>query len=131
MIHVIRQKLVDTTAVTNLVPASRISLVNARQGMERPYIAIDLEETRFERNTTSVHGEIYNVLVYITDESISSAWAIHSAVKQALSEFTGTITQAGVQYDIGQISLMDVMTDAHELHDFYVVAMSFNIFVSG
>jgi len=22
---------------------------------------------------------------------------------------------------------MDVMTDAHELHDFYIVAMSFNI----
>lgn len=129
MIHVIRQRLIDTPAVTNLVPASRISLVNARQGMERPYIAIDLEETQFQRNTTTVHGEIYNVLVYVTSTTVSNAWAIHNAVKGSLSEFTGSITVDGVTYDIGQISIMDVMTDAHELHDFYVVAISFNIFM--
>ena len=130
MIHVIRQRLVTDSAVTNLVPASRVSLVNARQGMERPYIVIDLEETEFRRNFNTVHGEVYNVLVYITDTSISNAWAIQTAVKNRLSEFTGTVTVDGVDYTIDQTSIMDVMTDSHQLHDFYIVAMSFNVFMS-
>ena len=130
MIHVVRKILTDTSAVTALVPAARISLVNAKQAMVRPYIVIDLEETRFDRNNMGVHGEIYNVLVYISHTSISGAWAIHSAVKTALSEYTGTVTVDSVAYTVDQISIMDVMTDAHELHDFYVVAMNFNLFMA-
>ena len=130
MIHVIRQILVDDSALTALVPASRMSLVMARQGMERPYIAIDLESTLFERTNVGIAQELYNVMVYITDTKISDAWAIHSAVKNALSEFEGTKTVDGVDYKIAQSSLSDVVTDAHELHDFYIVTLSFNIFVN-
>lgn len=128
MIHVIREILTDTVGVTNLVPEGSISLVSARQGTERPYIAIDLEGTSFDRHNTGVHQELYNVLVYITDTKLSSAWAIHEQVKTALSEFSGSKTVDGVEYKIAQISIDDVMTDAHELHDFYIVAVSFNIF---
>ena len=49
MIHVIRKILVDDSNLTALVPASRISLVMARQGMQRPYIAVDLEGTEVNR----------------------------------------------------------------------------------
>jgi len=129
MIHVIRKILVDTQAVVNLVPASRISLVMARQGMERPYIAIDLEGTGFDRSNQGVAQEVYNIVVYVTDTTMSDAWAIHDAVKQALSEFSGTKTVDGVDYTLGQISLTDVLTDAHELHDFYILAMTMNVFV--
>jgi len=129
MIHVIRKILVDTSAVTTLVPAASIHLVMARQGTERPYIAIDLEETQFERTNVGISGEVYNVLVYITDTKISGAWAIHTAVKNALSEYTGTVTVDSVDYVIDQLSLVDVMTDSHELHDFDVVAMSFNLYM--
>ncbi len=129
MIHVIRKILIDTAAVTNLVPASKISLVMARQGMERPYIAIDLEGTGFDRSNQGIAQEVYSIVVYITDTHLSSAWAIHSAVKTALSEFSGSKTVDSVSYEIGQISFSDVLTDAHELHDFYIVACQMNVFV--
>jgi len=127
MIHIVRARLLESTDLLNLVPAGDIFLVKARQGHDRPYIVIDLEETQIERNTDKVHGEIYHVLVYITSESISQAWSIQNEVKQSLSEFDGSVTVDGVTYDFGQTSLMDIMTDAHELHDFYIVGMSFNI----
>ena len=130
MIHVIRQILVDDSNVTALVPASRISLVMARQGMQRPYIAVDLEGTAFNRTNVGISQEVYNVMVYITDTKISDAWAIHSAVKGALSEFEGSKTVDGVTYTIAQASLADVVTDAHELHDFYILTLSFNIFIN-
>lgn len=130
MIHVIRKILVDDSALTALVPASRISLVMARQGMRRPYIAIDLEGTLFNRTNVGISQEVYNVMVYITDTKISDAWSIHSAVKAALSEFEGSKTVDGIEYKIAQASLADVVTDAHELHDFYILTLSFNIFVN-
>lgn len=130
MIHVIRKILVDDSALTALVPASRISLVMARQGMTRPYIAIDLEGTLFNRTNVGISQEVYNVMVYITDTKISDAWSIHSAVKAALSEFEGSKTVDGIEYKIAQASLADVVTDAHELHDFYILTLSFNIFVN-
>lgn len=130
MIHVIRQILVDDSPLTALVPASRISLVMARQGMQRPYIAVDLEGTLFNRTNVGISQEVYNVMVYITDTKISDAWAIQDAVKTALSEFEGAKTVDGVTYTIAQASLADVVTDAHELHDFYIVTLSFNIFVN-
>lgn len=130
MIHVIRQILVDDSNVTALVPASRISLVMARQGMQRPYIAVDLEGTAFNRTNVGISQEVYNVMVYITDTKISDAWSIHSAVKGALSEFEGSKTVDGVTYTIAQASLADVVTDAHELHDFYILTLSFNIFIN-
>jgi hypothetical protein len=129
MIHVIRKILIDTSEVTGLVPANKISLVIARQGMQRPYIAIDLEGTGFDRSNQGVAQEVYNVVVYITDTHLSDAWSIQSAVKNALSEFSGSKTVDGVTYEIGQISFTDVMTDAHELHDFYIVACQMNVFV--
>lgn len=129
MIHVIRKILIDTREVTDLVPANKISLVIARQGMQRPYIAIDLEGTGFDRSNQGVAQEVYNVVVYITDTHLSDAWSIQSAVKNALSEFSGSKTVDGVTYEIGQISFSDVMTDAHELHDFYIVACTMNVFV--
>ena len=129
MIHVIRKILIDTSEVTSLVPANKISLVIARQGMQRPYIAIDLEGTGFDRSNQGVAQEVYNVVVYITDTHLSDAWSIQSAVKNALSEFSGSKTVDGVTYEIGQISFTDVMTDAHELHDFYIVACQMNVFV--
>lgn len=128
MIHVIRDILVNTQAVTSLCQASNISLVSARQGMQRPYIAIDLEGTSFDRHNTGLAQEVYNVMVYITDTNLSDAWRIQSAVKDALSEFSGERTVDGVTYNLAQVSIADVMTDAHELHDFYVVAVSFNVF---
>lgn len=127
MIHIVRARLLANTDLLDLVPAGDIFLVKARQGHDRPYIVIDLEETQIERNTDKVHGEIYHVLVYITSESISQAWSIQNEVKQSLSEFDGSVTVEGVTYNFGQTSLMDIMTDAHELHDFYIVGMSFNI----
>lgn len=130
MIHVIRQILVDDSPLTALVPASRISLVMARQGMQRPYIAVDLEGTLFNRTNIGISQEVYNVMVYITDTKISDAWSIQDAVKTALSEFEGSKTVDGVTYTIAQASLADVVTDAHELHDFYIVTLSFNIFVN-
>ena len=130
MIHVIRQILVDDAALTALVPASRISLVMARQGMQRPYIAVDLEGTAFNRTNVGISQEVYNVMVYITDTKISDAWSIHSPVKAALSEFEGAKTVDGVTYTIAQASLADVVTDAHELHDFYILTLSFNIFIN-
>lgn len=130
MIHVLRKLLVTDTAVTNLVPSTRISLVNARQGMERPYIAIDLEETRFENSSAGISGEIYNCLVFITDTSVADAWLIQEAVKSRLSQFQGTVTVDTTDYDVDHIVLMDVMTDSHELHDFYVVAMMFNVYMA-
>ncbi len=130
MIHVIRQILVDDSNVTALVPASRISLVMARQGMQRPYIAVDLEGTAFNRTNVGISQEVYNVMVYITDTKISDAWSIHSAVKGALSEFEGSKTVDGVTYTIAQASIADVVTDAHELHDFYILTLSFNIFIN-
>lgn len=129
MIHVIRKILIDTAEVTSLVPANKISLVIARQGMQRPYIAIDLEGTGFDRSNQGVAQEVYNVVVYITDTHLSDAWSIQSAVKNALSEFSGSKTVDGITYEIGQISFTDVMTDAHELHDFYIVACQMNVFV--
>ena len=69
-------------------------------------------------------------MVYITDTKISDAWAIHEKAKAALSEFAGTKTVDGVDYTIAQVSLNDVMTDAHELHDFYLLALSFSVFVN-
>jgi hypothetical protein len=128
MIHVIRDILVNTVDVTNLCAASNISLVSARQGMQRPYIAIDLEGTAFDRHNTGLAQEVYNVMVYITDTKLSDAWNIHEKVKKALSEFSGTRTVDGATYNLAQVSIADVMTDAHELHDFYVVAVSFNVF---
>lgn len=130
MIHVIRKILVDDSNLTALVPASRVSLVMARQGMQRPYIAVDLEGTEVNRTNTGIAQEIYNIMVYITDTKISDAWAIHEKVKGALSEFAGTKTVDGVNYTIAQVSLNDVMTDAHELHDFYILALSFSVFVN-
>jgi len=127
MIHIVRARMLEFSDLTDLVPAGDIHLVKARQTTARPYIVIDLEETQFERNNLDVHGETYNVLVYITCEKISEGWSIHNEVKRALSEFDGSVTVDGVTYNFGQCSLMDVMTDAHELHDFYIVAMSFNI----
>lgn len=129
MIHVIKKILEGNSSLTGIV-GDKIHLVNARQGTERPFIVVDLEETQFERNNSGVHGEIYNVQVYITDTHISDCWAIHTHVKNSLSEYTGSVTVDGVSYTIGQLSLMDVITDAHELHDFYVIAMSFNVFMS-
>lgn len=129
MIHVIRKILIDTAEVTSLVPANKISLVIARQGMQRPYIAIDLEGTGFDRSNQGVAQEVYNVVVYITDTHLSDAWSIQSAVKNALSEFSGSKAVDGITYEIGQISFTDVMTDAHELHDFYIVACQMNVFV--
>ena len=129
MIHVIRQILIDTPAVTDLCPANKIMLVSARQGTQRPYIAVDLEGTEFDRNNIGVHQEVYNVMVYITDTQLHSAWSIQEQVKSALSEFTGTKVVEGETYKIAQVSIGDVMTDAHELHDFYIVALSFNVFV--
>lgn len=129
MIHVVRQILVDRTELTSLVPASRISLVMARQGMTRPYIAIDLEGTEFNRTNVGVAQEVYNIVVYITDTTISNAWSIHTEVKNALSEFEGSKTVDGITYTFGQVSIADVITDSHELHDFYIVAVNFNIFV--
>lgn len=130
MIHVIRKILIDSQQVTTLVPASNISLVMARQGMERPYIAVDLEGTEINRTNTGISQEVYNVMVYITDTKISDAWAIHNAVKGALSEFEGEKRVDGVDYTLAQVSLNDVMTDAHELHDFYILALSFSVFVN-
>ena len=128
MIHVVKKILQGNGVIQGFV-GNKIHLVNARQGTQRPFIVVDLEETQFERNNSGVHGEIYNVQVYITDTHISDCWAIHTQVKNSLSEFEGTIAVEGVDYNIGQISLMDVITDAHELHDFYVIAMSFNVFI--
>lgn len=130
MIHVIRELLVRNSGLTALVPASRISLVNARQTMERPYIVIDLEETAFENNVSGIHGEIYNILIYVTAEKISDAWGIHSQVKSVLSQFSGSVTLSGTEYALDHVVLKDVMTDAHELHDFYIVAMLFNVYVT-
>ena len=130
MIHVVRQILVDTRAVTALCPASKIQLVMARQGTDRPYIAIDLEGTSFNRTNVGVSQEVYNVMTYITATKISQAWDIHTAVKNALSEFTGSKTVDGVTYNFAQVSIADVVTDSHELHDFYIVGISFNIFVN-
>lgn len=131
MIHVVRQILIDHgSALTDLVPESRISLVMARQGMQRPYIAIDLEGTDFNRTNIGVSQEVYNVLVYVTDTKISGAWAIHEQVKAALSEFSGDKVVEGETYTISQVSIADVVTDSHELHDFYIVGISFNIFVN-
>lgn len=127
MIHIVRARLLQNSDLLNIVPAGDIFLVKARQGHDRPYIVIDLEETQIERNTDGVHGETYHVLVYITSESISQAWDIQTEVKRYLSEFDGQVTVDGVTYRFGQTSLMDIMTDAHELHDFYIVGMSFNI----
>lgn len=127
MIHIVRARLLQNSDLLNIVPAGDIFLVKARQGHDRPYIVIDLEETQIERNTDGVHGETYHVLVYITSESISQAWDIQNEVKRFLSEFDGQVTVDGVTYRFGQTSLMDIMTDAHELHDFYIVGMSFNI----
>ena len=98
--------------------------------MTRPYIAIDLEGTLFNRTNVGISQEVYNVMVYITDTKISDAWSIHSAVKAALSEFEGSKTVDGIEYKIAQASLADVVTDAHELHDFYILTLSFNIFVN-
>lgn len=130
MIHVIRKILVDHAALGSLVPDSRVSLVMARQGMERPYIAVDLEGTEVNRTNTGISQEIYNIMVYVTDTKISDAWAIHEEVKRALSEFTGSVVVDGTTYTIAQVSLNDVMTDAHELHDFYILALSFSVFVN-
>tara|TARA_S200002703_G_scaffold146948_1_gene142392 strand:- start:198 stop:593 length:396 start_codon:yes stop_codon:yes gene_type:complete len=127
MIHIVRARLLENQNLLNLVPANDIFLVKARQGHDRPYVVIDLEETQVERNTDGVHGETYHVLVYITSESISEAWSIQTEVKRYLSEFDGQVTVDGITYDFGQTSLMDIMTDAHELHDFYIIGMSFNI----
>jgi len=127
MIHIVRARLIQNDALTDLIPASSIHLCKARQTNERPYIVIDLEETQFERNNLAVHGEIYNVLVYITAEKISQAWEIHEEVKRSLSEYDGSVTVDGVTYNFGQCSLVDIMTDSHEIHDFYIVGMSFNI----
>lgn len=129
MIHVIRDILINDSDVITLCRENEISLVSARQGMQRPYIAIDLEGTEFNRNNVGVHQELYNVVTYITDTNLSDAWAIHTAVKNALSEFSGERTVDGTTYNVAQISIADVMTDAHELHDFYIVAISFNVFI--
>lgn len=127
MIHIVRARLLQNSDLLSLVPATDIFLVKARQGHDRPYIVVDLEETQIERNTDGVHGETYHVLVYITSESISQAWSIHNEVKRSLSEFDGSVTVDGQTYNFGQTSLMDIMTDAHELHEFYIVGMMFNI----
>jgi hypothetical protein len=130
MIHVLRKILATTTAVTDIVPSTRISLVNARQGMERPYVVVDLEETSFENSNSGISGEIYNVLVYVTDTKISDAWTLHSAIKNALSQYSGTVTVDSIPYVVDHVVLVDVMTDAHELHDFYIVAMLFNVYIT-
>lgn len=129
MIHVVRKLLVDNNGYQQRVDADNTFLVMARQGAERPYVAIDLEGTLIDRHTEGIAREVYNVIVYITTTKISEGWSIQQAVKNTLDQYNGNVRIDGVDYIIDWITLEDVMTDAHELHDFYIVVMSFNVHV--
>lgn len=129
MIHVVRKLLTDNQGFITRVDADSTFLVMARQGAERPYVAIDLEGTLIDRHTDGIAREVYNVIVYITSTKISEGWKIQQSVKTVLDQYKGTVQIDGVNYVIDWITLEDVMTDAHELHDFYIVVMSFNVHV--
>lgn len=123
MIHVVMQLLMADNAVTALVPTTNISAVKGEQTIERPHIIVNLLSTDLDRTKEGMVFETYNIEVYITHPSIYQTWRIHEACRTRLDNYknpSATVSGLG-PYDIKLISLVDVMTDAHELDDFYII----------
>ncbi len=66
-------------------------------------------------------------MVYITATGMEEAWQLKEGVQAELDEYTGTVTVDSVDYDVARIALRDVTTDAHELHEYYVIQMLFDL----
>jgi hypothetical protein len=123
MIHVVMQLLMTDNAVTTLVPTTNISAVKGEQTIERPHIIVNLLSTDLDRTKDGMVFETYNIEVYITHPSIYQTWRIHEACRARLDNYknpSASVSGLG-PYDIKLISLVDVMTDAHELDDFYII----------
>ena len=131
MIHVVRQIIMDSpsSAWIHVQNQNKVALVKAPQQMRRPHIVLDLESTVLERSIQGIARETYNILAYVTATTIEEAWNYHSHLKDLLDEYTGTVTVDGTDYDVARIALRDVTTDAHELHEYYVVALMFDLYV--
>ena len=136
MIHVVK-KILDDSTRSSLAPlreSNKIALVKAPQQVRRPYAVVDLEGTTLERYVQGNAGAgvartTHNIMVYITATGMQQAWSLKTAVQEELDEFTGTVTVDGVDYEVARLVLRDVTTDAHELHEFYVIQMMFDLYV--
>lgn len=136
MIHVVKKLLDDSTssALAKLRQANKVALVKAPQQVRRPYAVIDLEGTTLERYVQGSAGggvarTTHNIMVYITATGIEEAWSLKEGVQAELDEYNGTVTVDGVDYAVARIALRDVTTDAHELHEFYIIQMMFDLYV--
>ena len=136
MIHVVK-KILDDSTRSSLAPlreSNKVALVKAPQQVRRPYAVVDLEGTTLERYVQGNAGAgvartTHNIMVYITATGMQQAWSLKTAVQEELDEFTGTVTVDGVDYEVARLVLRDVTTDAHELHEFYVIQMMFDLYV--
>lgn len=136
MIHVVKKILDDSTrsSLAELRESNKVALVKAPQQVRRPYAVVDLEGTTLERYVQGNAGAgvartTHNIMVYITATGMQQAWSLKTGVQEELDEFTGTVTVDGVDYEVGRLVLRDVTTDAHELHEFYVIQMMFDLYV--
>lgn len=136
MIHVVKKILDSSTSpgLAKLRQPNKIALVKAPQQTKRPYAVIDLEATTLERYVQGSAGggvarTTHNIMVYITATGIEEAWSLKEAVQAELDEYNGTVVVDSVNYEVARIALRDVTTDAHELHEFYIIQMMFDLYV--
>lgn len=136
MIHVVKKIIDDSTrsSLAELRESNKVALVKAPQQVRRPYAVVDLEGTTLERYVQGNAGAgvartTHNIMVYITATGMQQAWSLKTGVQEELDEFTGTVTVDGIDYEVARLVLRDVVTDAHELHEFYVIQMMFDLYV--
>ena len=136
MIHVVKKILDDSTraSLAPLRESNKVALVKAPQQVRRPYAVIDLESTVLERYVQGNAGAgvartTHNIMIYITATGMEQAWDLKTGIQDELDEFNGSVTLDGETYQVARLVLRDVTTDAHELHEYYIVQMMFDLYV--